>query len=209
MPLRIGIGAAGRVIARFVDGVGDPRFGAQRRLQPFGAQRPRPGGGGQPGFPLEEAMEMMRGIADMGGDRLQPGRILGRFDHRDGGAHRQPIPPDFIGAAAQAGAEARRARGRGIGQEGHVLPPGMARGAAWLAIDAGGGDAADELPVHRPVAAQEGGPAGIGIGHGGRGEASHMLHGYRAYSMRPRPASCALRSKHFGFSRLHRAGHCI
>ena len=179
MTLRIGIGAAGRGIARFVNGIGDSRFRSKRHFQPLGSQRARPGGGRHAGFALEQAMEMMRRIADMGGDRVQPGRFLRPFDHRDGRLHRQPVAPDLVRPATQAGAKTRRARGCGMGQKGHIFPPWMARGATGLAIDAGGGHAAHEPPVHRPVAAQESGPAGIGIGHGGVGRASHGCHGYR------------------------------
>ena len=104
---------------------------------------------------------MMRGIADPRGEFVEADRVLGRLDQRDRLGHRDPVAPDLVGLAAQAGAIARGARGVGIGIEDDMLALGPPRGARRLAVDAGGGDRADHAPVVAAVARLEGGPGGV------------------------------------------------
>lgn len=180
MPLRIDIGAARRIIARVVDRFSHAAPSLQCRLQSLSPQRAGVNSRRQPHLPLEQPMKMMRRIACMRCDNLQGRRDLAIGDECLGRLHRQPVPPDFIRPAAQACPKARRSGGLRVGQKDHILPPGMPRGAAWFAVDAGRQHRTHEASVHRPVSPQEGIPAGIIIQRQRRygGKVGHMVHPY-------------------------------
>ena len=122
--------------------------------------------GGNPDVAREQALEMVRGIADRTGECVEPRRFLGRLDQRHRFGHRLAIASDLVRAAAQAGAIARRARFARVREKFDMVAFGVARGAARLAIDAGRADRADELSVAGAVAGFESGPALVGIEHG-------------------------------------------
>src|SRR3546814_1612022 len=104
----------------------------------------RKGGGRHPGRALEQTVEMMRRITDARCEIVERDRFLGGLDQRDRARDGDAIAADLVGLAAQAGAKTRRPRRRRIGIESDVLATRMARGAARLAIDAGGSDRDDE-----------------------------------------------------------------
>ena len=91
--------------------------------------------------------EQAHGLADQdaGGILHRPGQRLRRH----------------LGPAAQAGA---KTRALGLGrqrEEAAVFPPGRAHGADRAAIDAGGGDAGEELPVKARVPRLQGEVAAV------------------------------------------------
>src|SRR3546814_12742460 len=90
---------------------------------------------------------MMRRITDARCEIVERDRFLGGLDQRDRARDGDAIAADLVGLAAQAGAKTRRPRRRRIGIESDVLATRMARGAARLAIDAGGSDRDDDAPV--------------------------------------------------------------
>src|SRR3546814_18820721 len=97
-------------------------------------------------------------------DTLFPYTTLFRsLDQRDRARDGDAIAADLVGLAAQAGAKTRRPRRRRIGIESDVLATRMARGAARLAIDAGGSDRDDEAPVGVAITHRNGGPGGVGV----------------------------------------------
>ena len=63
--------------------------------------------------------------------------------------------------ATLAGAKARALRGRGLGEEAHVLAPRRARRARGTAIHAGRADGVEELPVSDGATLLDGAPASV------------------------------------------------
>lgn len=182
----IGIGAAGGIITRVINCLSHAPVTFQRLFQPAGANRPGIGSGRQARLTLEQAMEMIGGIADMNRDLIQRWRSLRTLYQRQRSFDRQPVAPNLIRATAQAGPKSRRPRCRGVGIETDILALGVAGRATGLAIDAGCQHCPYKLPVHVPVATRKRVPAGGIVGHwrsartnGSRVKRSHLVHPYQ------------------------------
>ena len=103
----------------------------------------------------------MRCIPDLRRQYVERQPVGVRLDQRHGLGHRDPVAPDFIGLAAQAGAIARNARRGSVRKDVDILRPRVPRRAARLAIDTRRADRDDEAPVIGAVAPRKGGKGDV------------------------------------------------
>ena len=101
-----------------------------------GAERARISGRRHADVAGEQALEMMRRIADRGGQFGERGRFLRLLDQLHRLGHRLAVAADLVGLAAQAGAIAGGPRGLAIEEEFDMLALRPPRRAARLAINA-------------------------------------------------------------------------
>ena len=77
---------------------------------------------------------MMRRIADVGCEFVEPYALLARLDQRDGLSHRDPVTADLVGLAAQAGPEAGGARLGAVAVELDMASRRLGRRAGQLGL---------------------------------------------------------------------------
>src|SRR5690606_31270127 len=100
-----------------------------------------------------------------GGELVEPRQAFARLDLVDRREHRRFVAPDLVGPATLARAQTGGARFGSVGEEAHVAPRRMARGARRAAVDAGRQDAGDEAPVEPTVALQHRAPGFVVVDH--------------------------------------------
>ena len=161
--LGVRIEAAGRGISGVIHGFG---HGLVLLEVGFGASRPdRPGIGCRRDAHVacENALEMMRCVADRTRQFGELKRLLGLLDELNGAGNRRAIASDLVRLASQAWTVAGGPRGIAVQEKLYILPLGASGRAARLAIDAGRLDRTDHSAIPAAVAALEGCPGRINV----------------------------------------------